>query len=89
MAFHGSHSDVGGGYEDGGNRHALHAMIESSKAHGVPIDTRLWSKDQKEFYNKFPNGHHESRWSTTGLADLFIGITIGIYERRVYTGNVE
>lgn len=88
LGFQGAHADVGGGYDDGGNRHALNFVMRAAQIRGVPLDKSKWTTKQKKFYETFPanNKWHDSRKSGTGTPDLW-GLERN--NRRIYSGNLE
>ena len=83
--FSGAHSDVGGGYADGSNLHALRWMYWAARAHGVRVN---WNKDdfnlRRNAFKQAPQ-YHDSRW----MMDKLPFSDIGRFTRGVFSGNLE
>jgi uncharacterized protein (DUF2235 family) len=89
--FNGAHSDIGGGYADGGNVLALKWMMRQAIAKGVPLNWDLLNREQKAYFSQMPSQWHSEQRSLSGFMDYSsLGGVLDIYQgkRTVYGGNL-
>ena len=80
-SFPGSHSDIGGGYDEGSNLGALWWMYDAGRSRGVPFDDSLFIHIYQD-----TDKWHDSRYP---FVDRIPFMSIGRNTRTIYSGNIE